>query len=84
MRKTVLRKVPAQVAIDTQGDSYMARNWAIEDGWATPDGLQNHQHCEVLKGQCVAESLTVRKVRTECEVSETPSGFSVYCKAACI
>ena len=48
--------VPAQVVVDVQGDSYMAQNCAIENGWVMPEGLLNQQHCEVLMGQGVAES----------------------------
>ena len=40
----------------------MARNCAIENGCATSKGLHDHQHCEVLMGERVAESLETRKV----------------------
>ena len=46
----------SRTLVDVQGDGYMARNCAIENGWVMPKGLYNHQHCEVLMGQDVAES----------------------------
>ena len=44
------------ITVDAQGDSYMARNCTIEIGSATLEELHNHQHCEVLMGQRVADN----------------------------